>query len=101
LEQCHNVIIQQKNIVAFAEQNFKNIMGMDPVAAIGLGNPVGGMAIYIKFLMFKGGFQPDIRKIKLFHICNIFPYYTINPAEVNKNDKFHFQKMKILHFFKL
>ncbi|MDR1575451.1 MAG: hypothetical protein LBS37_05540, partial [Treponema sp.] len=73
MDQRHDVIVQQKNIVAFAEQNLKNVMGMDSVAAIGLGNSVGGMAIYIKFLMFKGGFQPDIRKIKLFHIYNNSP----------------------------
>jgi hypothetical protein len=60
LEQRNNIITQQKNIIASAEQNLKNIMGMKPVAPIGLGNPVSGMAIYIKFLMFKGSFQPDI-----------------------------------------
>jgi hypothetical protein len=56
LEQRDDIIIQQKNIITPAKQNFKNIMGMDPVGTIGLGNLVSGMAIYIEFLMLKSGF---------------------------------------------
>jgi hypothetical protein len=56
LEQRDDIVIQQKNIITSAKQNFKNIMGMDPVGTIGFGNLVGGMAIYIEFLMLEGGF---------------------------------------------
>jgi hypothetical protein len=56
LKQRHDIVIQQKNVIAPAKQNFKNIVGMKSVGTVGLGNPVGGMAIYIEFLMFKGGF---------------------------------------------
>jgi hypothetical protein len=55
-EQRDDVIIQQKDAFAPAKQNFKNIMAMYPVGAVGLGNFVGGMAIYIEFLMLKGDF---------------------------------------------
>jgi hypothetical protein len=56
LDQRDNIIVQQKNIIAFTEQNFENIMGVNSVGTIGFGDLVSGMAIYIKFLMFKGGF---------------------------------------------
>jgi hypothetical protein len=56
LEQRDDVIIQQKDILAPAKQNFKKIMGMYPVGTIGFGNSVSGMAIEIEFLMLKGGF---------------------------------------------